>query len=512
MGFLSERCPNCGNPLSKDAQYCNSCGCPSATSWSSCPQCSASVGGDSKFCWKCGGAQTPDQRKAFYSDRWHRSPSDFAARVDIQNPKEALHHGLQVDDGTLALVFQNGQFHGQLEPGYHTLDSFFQRLLGLDGGRQCHAILLDMQSAEVDFVLPELRTDQQIPIDARLRLLFQVSDAKLFVAQLISTHTASFSTQDLSNRFYADVRNAVQTMVADKKVDDLMIEMNVREMIEGSLQEKLQPLLATFGLTIVGVRLADFGGPAIDAFKEKLGEISRLSREYDINRRLRDALRAEKVSAYRDEEMLRDEFEQVTHELGFNRADREAQAKRFLQAAEHKTQLEGLQQDYERRKSEISNRLDEQKLRHQSEILETRHEIEGNRLKFDEEIHQQRTRAELGREQQVEQAKTDVELAKQGVEALRLVKEAKLSLKKKEDEQELQREADILKLRGASNFQALLSTLSGEQADRILKLAELEMRKGLSPEQALTMIAEKSPEIAPAVAEALKARYQSENR
>ena len=33
------------------------------------------------------------------------------------------------------------------------------------------------------------------------------------------------------------------------------------------------------------------------------------------------------------------------------------------------------------------------------------------------------------------------------------------------------------------------------------------MRKGLSPEQALAMIAEKSPEIAPSVADALKAKY-----
>jgi len=35
------------------------------------------------------------------------------------------------------------------------------------------------------------------------------------------------------------------------------------------------------------------------------------------------------------------------------------------------------------------------------------------------------------------------------------------------------------------------------------------MRKGLSPEQAMALFAEKSPEIAPAVADALKAKYSS---
>jgi hypothetical protein len=68
-------------------------------------------------------------------------------------------------------------------------------------------------------------------------------------------------------------------------------------------------------------------------------------------------------------------------------------------------------------------------------------------------------------------------------------------------------EAQRLKLRGAADVKALLATLEGEKADRILKLAELEMRKGLSVEQALALVAEKSPEIAPAVADAMKAKY-----
>jgi Flp pilus assembly protein TadD len=68
-------------------------------------------------------------------------------------------------------------------------------------------------------------------------------------------------------------------------------------------------------------------------------------------------------------------------------------------------------------------------------------------------------------------------------------------------------EAERLKMRGNADFRALLATLDGEKADRLLKLAELEMRKGLSVEQALALVAEKSPEIAPAVAEAMRAKY-----
>jgi alanyl-tRNA synthetase len=42
----------------------------------------------------------------------------------------------------------------------------------------------------------------------------------------------------------------------------------------------------------------------------------------------------------------------------------------------------------------------------------------------------------------------------------------------------------------------------------VLKLAELEMRRGLGAEEALALVVEKSPEIAPAIAEALKGRFE----
>ena len=155
---------------------------------------------------------------------------------------------------------------------------------------------------------------------------------------------------------------------------------------------------------------------------------------------------------------------------------------------------------------EILNRLDEQKLQHQAALADAQHGLEVNRLKFEEDIRQQKDRFSVGQDQQVSQAQTDLEVAKQGIEAMKAVKSAKLAHKAQEEELATKIETDRLELRGTASLQGLLATLSGEQADRVLRLAELEMRKGLSAEQALAMIAEKSPEIAPAVAKAIKAR------
>ena len=183
-----------------------------------------------------------------------------------------------------------------------------------------------------------------------------------------------------------------------------------------------------------------------------------------------------------------------------------------MQAAEHTTQLEGLRLDYDRRRAEILNRLDEQKLRHQSELGDFQHGLELKKVQFEEDIRQQRTRFGLGQEQQVVQSKTDLEVARQGIEALKLVNQAKLETREKDETLELKLEAERLKLRGSASMQGLLATLTGEQADRVLKLAELEMRKGLSVEQALALVAEKTPEIAPAIAEAMKAKYQASSK
>lgn len=506
MGFYNQRCPNCGKSVATDAAFCNGCGCPTAKSWASCHRCGSSVGAESKFCWKCGAEQDQAKRQQFYGDRWHRSADDFAARVELKTPSATLHQGLQIDDGTVALVFQNGKFAGLLEPGYHTFDNFIKRLLGFDKGAAAHAILIDTQAAEVDFMLEDLRVKNQVPIDARLRLLFQVKDPRKF-AERVLDGAADFSTRDLTQRLHGDVRAAVQAAIADRSLDEILLAANARDLIERELTQQLQPALLPLGLSLEGVRLADFGGPAVSELRSKLGEVNRLNRELEANRQMQDAMRAGKIDAYRDEQQLKDALERIAHENGLNSIARAEDVKRFTQGLANQTMLEGLRQDYEARRAEILNRLDEQKLRHQSEIADAMNRVELRKVEFAEDMRQQRERFGTAQEQQVGQAKTDLEVARQGVEALKLVKQVKFESKQQEDKHEVAMEAERLRLRGSADIKALLATLEGEKADRILKLAELEMRKGLSVEQALALVAEKSPEIAPAVADAMRAKY-----
>lgn len=507
MGFFTERCPNCGKSISKNAQHCNHCGCPSSTAWANCQSCGTSVGADSKFCWKCGTEQNATSRVKFYGDRWRRSGTDFAARVELNTPEKVLHHGLQVDEGTLALVFQNGRLLGSLAPGYHTFDNVLQRVLGLDKGKYAHAVLLDMRSAEVDFAFSGLQVADGILVDARARLYFQITEPTTFVGTLVGEEASTFTTEDLSTRFQAEVRDALQAAITALSLDDLLILGGVRSQVEEAITAPLQSRLAPFGIAVAGLRLVDFHGAAVENARTKLGELAQLNREFELNRRLEEALRREKVEAFRSDEEASDYYAKITDEYGLRDAEREEKKKRWMQAAENQTQIEGLQLDYRARRQEILHRLDEQALVHKSDHADLQAKLEQDRLRYTGDLARDAARFDQEQEHRLRKAATDKQIAEQGIDTLVKLKEAKHGVRRKEDAHELEVEARRLQIRGDANLQALLSTLTGEQADRLLKFAELEMRKGLTAEQALAMVAEKSPEISPAVAEALRARY-----
>ena len=150
---------------------------------------------------------------------------------------------------------------------------------------------------------------------------------------------------------------------------------------------------------------------------------------------------------------------------------------------------------------DIGHEIEEAKIRRTADL-------EGRKENLDAELGEKDKRFEEKQEQEKAQATSDLEVAKQGIEALKLVKEAKSEAKTRDAQLDIDMEKQLLELRGGADMQALLATLDGEQADRLMKLAEMQMREGMTPEKALAFVAEKSPEhFAPAVADVLKAKF-----
>lgn len=517
MAFLNQRCPQCGKSNSKHAQFCNSCGVESGVGWSNCSRCTASIGSDSKFCWKCGGEQDPHAQRAIYGDRWFRSPTDFAVRVELSNPAEVIRHGIQVDEGTLALLFQDGKFAGTAAPGYHSADSFLSRLFNLKPGVAAYAILLDTRSAEIDFQVENIRVQGNLGVDVRVRLLFKISDAARFVATVIRERS-SFSTADLAALFLQDVADAVQQKLRDSSLESLMVEPRAREILEDIIKQQLGPVLSGYGLQMDGVRLARFGGAAVDYMTEKLGDLTRVVREHEVNRELRDAIRVEKADAFRDEREMEECYERINHEYGLKTAGREEERKEFVQLAEHRSRLAEVSREYELRRVEIAGRIGEEALKHQSDLTAVEQELKKRQARFDADLQESEKRAELGKKLALEGAKTDAAVsaiaADAGVAAAAKywdqaskIRADKALQKMEEDRHEIEMLREKKGIFEGASAATLVALVPEQQGDRIIKLAELDMRKDLGAEESLAMVAEKSPEIARAVAEALKAKH-----
>jgi hypothetical protein len=517
MAFLNERCPQCGKSISKHARFCNSCGAESSVGWSNCGRCKASVGSDSKFCWKCGFEQDLHVQRAVYGDRWFRSPMDFAVRIELSSPAEVIRHGIQVDEGTLALLFQDGRFVGTVDPGYHSTDSFVSRLFNIKPGVAAYAVLLDTRSAEIDFYVENIRVQGNLGVDVRVRLLFSISDAGRFVATVIRER-ASFSTADLAALFLQDVADAVQQRLRDSSLENLMVEPRAREILEETIKQQLGPVLAGYGLQMDGVRLARFGGEAVEYMKEKLGDLTRAVREHEVNRELRDAIRVEKADAFRDEREMEECYERINHEYGLKTAGREEERKQFIQLSEHRHRLAEVSHEYELRRAEISGRIEEEALKHRSDLAAVEHELHKRQARFEADIAESKSRAALAGELAVGEAtagatvsgiQTDaaVSAAAKHWALAEKIRQSKALQKMEEDKHELEMQRERRNIFEGASPATLVALVPDQQGERIVKIAELEVRKGLGAEESLAMVAEKSPEIAPAVAEALKAKH-----
>ncbi len=415
MPFLHSRCPDCGKTVSKNADFCNTCGCPSATGWAACTRCGSSVGADSAFCWKCGEPQDLEARRRIYFDRWQRSPGDFAIRIDLVVPDKTLHHGLQVEHGTMALIFRNGAFHGILEPGYHEFDSFIQRLFGTDASGTSHAILLDARSAEIDFYLDRITTSDGISIDVRVRTLFQVTDPRRFGDRFLTGRT-TFTQQDLSDAFHADVESGGAGRLLGASLD--LLATDIRRTDPGGRQDRLAVAFAKASTEFDVLLIADLTGEAVETLREKMTEFRRRTLERELDRRLQDSLRAEKVDLFRDEHDLNAEFERIAHTLGLESVEREKQRQAFLLSAEKELKRAGLQLDWSIRLEHVESELKEARVRRAAEL-------EGRRDYVGAELEENERRAALKQAQEKAQAATDLEVARQGIEALKAVKAAK---------------------------------------------------------------------------------------
>ena len=208
----------------------------------------------------------------------------------------------------------------------------------------------------------------------------------------------------------------------------------------------------------------------------------------------------EKMDAFTSERDFEEFVRQTEHELGMKDVIREDEMARLKERFSHERERDGLlkrieiesiARDAEREEARAALLADE-------EARATRHkgDLERQLQTAENEADKQRIQNEL-RKEEMELDKIEAENAiamRERTMAVQREHERETLVMKREDEEAR------LRARSQASAEALISITEGPAADRLARLAEMERKEKLSPEQLFAMAAAADPEVARAYA------------
>ncbi len=471
MGLFNHTCANCGHSVSNKAKFCSACRAPQAEAWTTCEQCAAAVGAESQHCWKCSANLKTQAERRIYDDRWIASPTDFAIRMVIRTPKATLRHGVEVATGTLGLLFENGQLQDKLLPGYHAQDTLWQRLTGSGSGDSVEVVLVNTRSAELDFTVHSLRDKAMIPVDARLRLEFEVAGVSDFVDTVVKQRS-TLDANDLVGLFQGDVEACLRAAVAECDIRELTADLRARDRIAEPLKTKLSPVLERHGLRLVDVRLAQFGGQALEDMIEKDGILAQAALRADQEQAMRRFDKQIELNLFTSELQLQEAMQSVSHEYGLKQAEREHWTALWKKQAAHELTMDDLKKERELRLAEIDRRFDEDRKARELESEQRQHV----RVEEVKDAHHAVAVDSIQHEQKQKKLADAIETWKQ-VEAIkhqRREAQQQLELGGQEEKLRIERENKIKMAQGFQGIETQAALVaSGATPEQLIELAKL---------------------------------------
>jgi len=463
--------PRCGNRVSKAARFCNECGSPAPKGWWRCPECGKWVGNESQFCSHCNARLYPEERAGIAGGVWSRNPGAFAERFELGDVKRLVKKGIQIQEGTMAIVLDGGAVKDTLKPGRHNADSLLRRINHWGDPPPRSAILVD----NGDFVLPlrieGLRSAEQFPIEfyGEVILRFTPKRAQEFVGNLFKD-ARHCEYGDVAEALSGGIRHAIDAETTTTTVDDLVRDPERRQRIEDALQRYLGAQLGRLGLELVMVSSAEFSGEEYEELAEKAGALEQTKRSMEFDQAMREFAASDRMHECKTEADVAEYVTQRAHEAKVSDHHRQVELERLTLLWRHEREVQ--EQTHQRK---LARELEEDEYR--------RRVAEANTAA-----------AESGIEAKQEHENTLLDL----------------DLRRRKNEEEERHAEELAKLRkGMSRMEILTTVEDPAQRDALMKLFELEMQEGKTPEQILAMAAESSPAAAQALQQ-MAARNRSD--
>lgn len=463
----------CKNAVRKNAKFCNKCGTPAPGGWVKCPSCGKWVGNESRFCWKCDTPLYPDDRGAIAGGVWHKTPELFAQRFEAGDIRSLLKKDLQVQAGTLALLLDGGKLKGTLSSGVHNPESLARAINHWGTPPPRSVVLVDSGDVALPVMIDDLRSSEQIPVNfyGEIIVRFNEKGALPFLENFLKENR-DLSYSDIAAKLAGELRHTVDALCVASTMEDLVRDPARRLRLENAMDEYLKTFCERNGLTLVHVSSAEFSGREYDALVEQEGELELKRRELEFQQRMRETLAKEEMDTFKSEADLQEYVALIAHERGVSDA---------LRDQEMATMRRAYANDEERKQAEHTMTMERDR---------TAHEI-GINVQW---VDYENDRAE-------KKARTAATVRKTAFEQEAAETDQALEWREKKNREKARHRKELADIRKGMDTSALLADLDDpDQRADLLKLVELEMKKGLSPEQILAHAAEESDAAANALA------------
>lgn len=475
--------------------------------WRKCGRCGSSCGAQSKNCWNCGTDLAAQPAADLFGDRWSRSVSDFAVRFPLRAPEGVVHHGIQVDEGTGALLMASGRIEETLKPGYHVMTGFLERLIGMEKkGLQSEAVLYSTGAMFLSFDLSNLYDSEQVPLNAVVKIGIEMKDATKFVSQAFPSSINSFGSAELGELIGEELHVLIQKRAAQYSLEDLLKDTSQRESLEAVLGSEMPHLLDPYGLRFTGVRLAHFTGEAVEQIRAKLGDKAVRMRTYELDRELEDLDRQHRLKTISSTYDYNELEKQLELDYSLKDGERDLIRKRWEANSGHQLTLEALHRETEERRVRFASEQTFLKNGRVAEVEAESHEDEMIRIRRTRDLSGLRHGAamagaegdiklikfqtdikisDLQKDAERDQDEKDLELARKGREGA-MVELEKIKRMEREDashQQQLEERRLLARagvLRGLSKDEIIGVVQDGGIATSLLRLAEIQQGKELA--------------------------------
>lgn len=395
-------------------------------------------------------------------EQWDRPEGEIARRIpidDISN-KHLLKRlqgkkDITIQQGTRALLVEEGRLRQTLEPGKHRIDSWWERINELRRSKEIEIILVDLRPKTISFEYDDLRSRSDFTFAAAFDIDIKLDKPSMFYHSVMQDNDV-VTLDHLKEELDGALENAMQASIKDHSYDEIYGNASFTDNVEATLAEHARDVLNEVGVRFIRVRYFDFDDNLEEVHerrREAKKDVMKEKAELDAEEE-RDALR-DRVSQMRQQAIEREKQEAIKKARAEKAVQQERQEKRKAKK-DHKESLKTREaegevtrrekhwdQDMEEMEDlmDLKRELDKQKIQREQDKIETREDAALEVLATLEETDDDTT--ELAK---MEKAK---EMATEKLEALGAQENPELGKARQEanrdvDEKRLQDQKDML--------------------------------------------------------------------